>query len=638
MERYTRLAFWLSSKFNKKIYFGSLKDLNNYYFEGKGYSITTKDLECPNLKEIKPNSCRLLDLALELVVTHKDYISTKSILVEFCIPIYHIVKFLDQDTGSCFLNFCYTKQENLFNNKNTTKLLLHTGFKLYKNAVERSFWVNHDYQIYCLIRVVTDEFTCYVNGEDEDLFKKFGLIDTPVNRWLLPIFERIKGIVINVFGVKYKTLLGNAIIQTILNAYLIVHELPTVPFVYKKVKIICSNKRKMNEDRLDEKLRGFICGTFGPYTQNECYMDDRKEQARHNFKPKFLCEMQTNPDIKYISHINVQVIHVKILSKQVMLYNISGKCLVHTMSKKKTIAGSSYKIIKPDFCIPTPNTINFNIHGYDMGLILALLLFKPWKRVAVCDRSEPAVISHCRYSSNSLQNGILDTNNYRYNMMIKYPTKCIKVPHFPVVDVCNVGLLHRESLLINFNKKISQRDIPGLYYMISNCSEKDNVLEEFIYNLEKENSEILDNHIMGIVKILYVMDKLLVASKIQSKLRYDRMLIAFNPKTTRSEFADKSKFDAESKGKASKKIKIVDQTRDRKNFLLKICKEYPDVFIDPANANARGKWSYLDKLNHSSDTFFYSNFAKFYIRKLKNKFGVNKNMDSMLSLMQREIN
>ena len=657
-----RVSFWLSRRFQKFIVFGTLRDIDNYYFQGKGYKITLQDFEECNIRKSKPYSTILLSAVIELVDEHNDYCTAHSICVAFSIPLYHVIKFLPRVSGENFLNFClvvpfdvphYTAQNN--------KLLMHTGFKCYKNAVERSFWLKHDYEIYCLVRLLTEDFMYYIDGEDENYFYWNGL--NVGRRWLIPTFERIKTILKNVFGSKYGLLLGKSIAPSVLNAYLILHDYPSVSFVYKKNKIHSGTKRlfKKNNNNnnnnntrgrnnyfdsyvntdIGNKLRWFIGGTYGPYTAKERLRDAHKEVPRHNFTPNFLCKVIVNPETKYTAHINVQVTHVKIVSKEIMLYDVSGKSLAHTMSKKKTMSGSSYKTIKPDYCLSTPNTINFNIQGYDLGLILAILLFKSWKKICACDKSEPASTSHCRYSSNSLQNGLLDTNDYRYKMMIKYPTRCVKVPHFPVVDVCDVGLLHRESLLFNLNKTNPLRDINGLYGMIKECSEKDSFLEDFIYSIEVGNKELMDNHVLGMIKTLYALDLKELARKIPHKLKYDRLLIAFNPKTTKSEFADKSKFDSESKGKASKKIKIVDPNKSRKNFLKKIESLFPDVFIDPTNANSRGKWSYLDKLNHSSDRFFYSDFAKFYVKTLRKVFNTNsgnfKRTNFMLLLMQDEM-
>ena len=161
-----------------------------------------------------------------------------------------------------------------------------------------------------------------------------------------------------------------------------------------------------------------------------------------------------------------------------------------------------------------------------------------------------------------------------------------------------------------------------------------------MYWLETKTKELVDNHILGMFKLAYLFGLKDTAQRTPDVLTFDRLLITFNPKTCKSEFADKSKFDSESKGKASKKIKLVNKDRDRAGFIRQLSESFNDMFIDFANANSRGKWSYTDRINHSPDWVFYSPIMKYIVLKLQTKYnGIEfTSFNAVLSMIQAEMN
>ena len=261
------------------------------------------------------------------------------------------------------------------------------------------------------------------------------------------------------------------------------------------------------------------------------------------------------------------------------------------------------------------------------------------KRRCYLDELEPLAVSHVHMSTHSLQNGVQNINDYRWRVMTEYPKTSSKVKHCPVLKITNIGLMHRESLLLDIKNDAPDK-IKQAHTMINRVSEVDTDLTEAVYCLETKIKELVDNHILGMFKLAYLFGLKETALSIPDVLTFDRLLTVFNPKTCKSEFADKGKFDAEGKGKASKKIKPHNKDKDREGFIKRISSIFPDVCIDFTNTNSRGKWSYIDRINHSPDSVFYSPMMKCIVSELQDKYNQADfpSFNNMLSMISTEIN
>ena len=637
MDREAKTCVLLSkylSPIHFKVVTATYTDLNTAFFCGRGYCLTLAQLNgtCPPTSYVHHNSKRMLEFTANILnVNTGGLMDAYGICCAFNIPIYHVLQFVPDHNIRFKLLHKANERTYLTSKHIKSKMYEYKQFALLKKSRERNEWWRHTYEMYCLCRYLTEDFTKKVvrRGGDGDF--------TPSDPKL---FRRIYRLIKEGFGgsKKYVSLLGEAVVEAAYLAY----SLLTGREVTEEVQFVrlCMREKLSSIDRRErskklypvDNLTWFLAGKYEPsdavfegsLVSREPLLDSR-------------CKTLTFPALEANMHINIQVAHVKVLSKERMLYGVLGKSLVFTVIKKKTVACSSYKVVEADWCVPTENSLNFNIQGYDLSVMCALVTLHKLKRFCSIDDMVPLAISHTRYSTHSFQNGVQNINSYRHKVVRDNKATCSKVPHFPVVKMVNTGLLHRETVLINVKPNI-EKVADTIYVAIRNAAENDDRLSAMTYELETKINELVDNQILGIFKTAYLFGMEDVARCIPDTLLCDRLLVSLNPKNTKSEFADKSKFDSESKGKASKKIKVVDKTKDRKGFLSKLDEVFPDVFIDPNNSNSRGKWSFTDRINHSPDWIFYSPFTLALLTKLREMYPKDKfpSFNDMVDMMIKE--
>ena len=647
---------------------------------------------------VQRNSYRLLEVMVDMLqqaqgaARNDVYRNVHSLCCAFHVPTYHLMTKVGE-----LRNGLKMFAERKYITRAVPREVLKTvkGFALYKKCVERNEWYRYAYEIYCVTKMLTNNFSRKIDYasqtpptpagsrkrrasddfyDDGPRHKKI-LLDVPesgrastplacdttdddiddgceddllpdVDEFYLPgqlreMHARVARLVPEIFGTKADELLGTAIVPAVCNAYLILKGMgdSCVPFGYTTVKVPSSSPQIRNGyvghasgggPSLVDKIDWFLTGRHQPAVSFDktlgggwCGCPSTSVAVADRGPERDLshrCVLLVYPESEAMLHVNIQVAHLRVLSKMRMVHFIAGKSLVFTVAKRKTIACSSYKTIPADAVLPTTNSLNFNIHGYDVTMMIALLTLD--KSAAVCgfDELDPHVISHTRTSTHSLQNGLMDTNTYRPRVMANNPESCSKVPHFPAVKMTNLGLLHRETVLFNI-KGAPRAGVRRIRRIIDSSAEMDKTLQSKLFDLETNIREMVDNHILGIFKVAYAYSKVAVVRRaMDERLICDRLQVGFNPKMTKSEFADKSKFDSESKGKASKKIKMQDATKNRKAFLETINGTFSDVSIDPANANSRGKWSFLDRINHSPDWCFYSKFMTNFLVTLRDRY------------------
>ncbi|RUS70291.1 hypothetical protein EGW08_021968 [Elysia chlorotica] len=364
-----------------------------------------------------------------------------------------------------------------------------------------------------------------------------------------------------------------------------------------------------------DTLQWFIAGGF---SDDKPRCPSLAVDNKRHFDPPFICSTIFNTDIPAVIHVNVQVAHWIINAKERLGAKVHGRSLVRTVEKKKCVAASGYKNVVPDEILPTANSINLNLHGHDLLLITTLINIEKNTRSCSIDRSLHVKVSHIRSSTNSLQHGLLNTNNYRWKLIEKHPNAFRKLDRFPAVVADNLGIVHREAVLVD-EKNFPERSVKRLEEFIASVGEIDETLAATVYEEEAHRCrEIMDNHVLAIIKLAHFTGHTIN----MSQLTYDRMLVAQNPKMALAEFADKSKFAAENKGKASKKIKIVNKKLNRAEFISRMNLKHPDLFVDPFNNNTRGKWSLLDRMHHSPDAVFYSELSLSLLNTVKAKYAV----------------
>ena len=620
------------SQHGVKVVVASYYDLDNTFFGGKGYcqtfaALTGKD---PRRSLEERNSHRLIQLLADILKRGESCVVIHGVCCALNVPTYHLLMVIRDEATHKDVVKTFTSRVQLspkFIKHNTQ--VLYKEFYLLKRSLERNAWYRHAYEIFCLCRLLTSDFTKRVEGTHEHP-------RDPV------LYRRVERLVEDAFGPKYAALLGVNIVFAAYTAYaLLVAGVKAEEFDYTLVSggeeatcILTSAKPPDHGPRT--ALGPFLSGKHQP--AGSAPVLHRETAPDTSAK----CAMVNLPSTEATLHVNVQVSHVKVLSKERMLYGVSGKSLVFTVVKKKTVACSSYKTVEPDWCVPTSNSLNFNIHGYDLSVMNALVALRKMKAVCSADELVPIAISHTRSSTHSFQNGVQNTNTFRQTILERNGDICSKVPHFPAVTMLNLGLLHRETVLMNIKDNddddVTEKSAAAITKIIREAAEIDERLYTLLYELETEVKELVDNHILGMFKVAYLFDREDAARSIPRTILFDRLLVGFNPKTSKSEFVDKSKFDPECKGKASKKIKLVDRSRDRKAFIKRASIEFPDVFIDPSNANSRGKWSFMDRINHSPDWVFYSDFMGHLLAELRAKYSPANRFTSLHDMIDLMVN
>lgn len=595
-----------------KVVVTSYYDLDITFLGGKGYcqtfaALTGKDPR-KSLEEL--NSHRLIELLADILKQGESCVVVHGVCCALNVPTYHLMMVIRDVATEKNVSKAFTTRVQLspkFVKRNAG--VLYKEFYLLKRSLERNAWYRHAYEIFCLCRLLTSDFTKRVEGTHGQ----------PLDRVL---YRRVERLVQEAFGPNYAASLGVNIVFAAYTAYalLVAGAEEAEEFDYTRVSGGSSETSSwIPSTKLPEGPRAaldpFLSGKHQPAgSAPALYLE-----TPPNTPVK--CAMLNLPSSEATLHVNVQVSHVKVLSKERMLHGVSGKSLVCTVVKKKTVACSSYKTVEPDWCVPTSNSLNFNIHGYDLSVMNALVALRKMRAICSADELAPIAVSHIRSSTHSFQNGVLNTNVYRRTILKKNIDTCFTVPDFPAVTMLNLGLLHRETVLMNVKgSNATEKSALAISKIIREAAEIDERLYTLLYELETETKELVDNHILGMFKVAYLFGKEDAARSIPRSILFDRLLVGFNPKTCKSEFSDKSKYDSESKGKASKKIKLVDRYRGRKAFLKRASILFPDVFVDPSNANSRGKWSFTDKINHSPDWVFYSDFMGRLLAELRSKY------------------
>lgn len=631
MEMEARTCIFLSGRLSPpylRVVLATYTDVDEAFLGGKGYCQTLAQLTgwTERLTYCHNNSQKLLNLIAEMLSMGCGVDTAHAICCAFKIPAYHLLKVITDGVTQERLMIKSGSRTYLTSKYMHRKSLEYKQFSLFKKSTERSGWWRYAYEIHCLCGILTSNFTVRIEGTNNDF--------CPSDEHL---YRRIQRLVVDGFGDKYATVLGSAALEAAYTAYsLLTHGRCADTFDY------CLRPRKKVKSREVsvavggspvDHLEWFLAGKYKPM---EAPAAPKKVEPA-SLEPRY--KTLVFPVLEATMHVNVQVAHTKVLSKERMLHGVSGKSLAFTVIKKKTSACSSYKAVEADCCVPTSNSLNFNIQGYDLSLKTAQVYLTKLNKVCSVDDMEPLTVSHARYSTHSFQNGLQNTNTFRHKVVGDNQGTCSKLDHFPVVRMVNAGLLHRETVLVNVKPNIP--DVAQtIHKIIRGAAEIDQKMSALIFELELDINELIDNHVLGLVKTAYLFGREDAARNVTDLLLFDRLLVGLNPKTTKSEFADKSKFDSESKGKASKKIKVVDKTKDRKGFLVELGGVFPDVLIDPCNSNSRGKWSFADRINHSPDWVFYSNFTLAMLTKLREKYPKDKfsSFNKMLDKMHKECN
>lgn len=618
MDREARTCVFLSGRLsppNIRVVLVTYADVNEAFFGGNGYCQTLAQLKGaqPRPSQWHINSQKLLELTAEMLVSSCGAATAHAVCCAFNVPVYHLLIVVpDHATRYALINRAVARTR-LTRKYVKYKLNAYEEFSLYKKSTERNGWWRNTYEIHCLCRFLTADFTRKI------VFKHGMATTTTFQPSDIVLYRRIYRLIHQGFGDKYINLLGDAVVEATYIAYALLTR-PNSPAAADRFSFsYCLCLRKLphvrepvvqNKASPAVNLNWFLAGKHAPLDNGGQRTDEVRIETEPRYKTLVFAPLEAT------MHVNVLVAHVKVLSKERMLHGITGKSLVFTVIKKKTAACSSYKAVEADWCVPTCNSLNFNIQGYDLSLMTALVVIHKFKQICSIDDMEPLVVSHSRYSTHSFQNGIVNTNSYRQRIIRDNDGTCSKVPHFPVVKMVKMGLLHRETVLVNVKSDV-QCVAENIHGIINRSAEIDPALTTLVYQLETEVNELVDNQVLGIFKTAYLFGREDAARAISKTLLFDRLLVGLNPKSTKSEFADKSRFDSESRSKSSKKIKVIDKTKDRKGFLTELDTIFPDVFIDPFNSNSRGKWSYADRINHSPDWMFYSPFTLMMLARLR---------------------
>lgn len=607
MNKEAAVSVFLSGRLLPGVVVASYHDLNIIFFGGKGYCQNFAALTGKQKRTYKENnSHRLIELLAEILRRGESPVVVHGVCCALNIPTYHLLMVVVDEAIQKNIVKTLTKRMQISSKFIKQKTAtLYREFYLLKRSIERNAWYRYAHEIFCLCRFLTSDFTRTIEGPRAP---------TPHREPI--VYRRVERLIEEGFGPKYATLLGGNIVFTAYNALLVFRNEEPEVFDYafnfnnRNADSWIPSLKKTNPKDI---LNPFLSGKHQPTVKTTTNLSPLS-----GFFP-VKCAMLNLHNVEATLHVNVRVYHAKVLSKERVLYKISGKSLAFTVIKKKTMACSSYKMVEPDWCVPTSNSLNFNIHGYDLSVMTALVTLYKMRALCSMDELEPISVSHTRSSTHSFQNGVLNTNTFRQTVLERNKNICSKVPHFPAVTMLNLGILHRETVLMNVKDDVENSAVI-ISRIIREAAEIDKKLYTLIYELETEVKELVDNHILGMFKVAYLFGREDAARSIPRAILFDRLLVGFNPKTSKSEFADKSKFNSESKGKASKKIKLVDESKNRKNLIARLSAKFPDVFIDACTVNSRGKWSYTDKINHSPDWIFYSDFMGVFLAQLRAKY------------------
>ncbi|GFR77331.1 hypothetical protein ElyMa_003965200 [Elysia marginata] len=637
---------------------GTFDDLNGAFFDYRGYDLTVSQIDDSALRltQFHHNSYRLLETIADMLRLGnvKSMRDAHVVCAALSVPAYHVVRLFAAGGGDAkrvcggFLDYCTTR----FTVGSTTKrkrLLLLTPHRLHRRSLENCRSYRHAVEIYALVRRLTRDFSVKIEGVE------FADPVPPVYR---QTYKRIRRLVLGVFGDNCASLLGVNISIAAFNAYLCLYcpGAALVPFRYsiRPVTGTTDSDAAKLEKRVANTVRDtmdlFLVGIYPPRTSRHCDEEDQRQQQQQQssmwkrwlfLDDKRVCKNMTYDDLNTSVTINNQVVRVHVHSKKRLEHGISGKSLVTMVFKNPLMTGSAYKDIDEDMVLTMENTINTNLHGYDSTLILMLLTMSMFSGYCTVDRLAPFDQSHNRYSTNSFQNGVIDTNSYRNTVMSRYSDICIKVNNFPAIELPNLKVyLHRESVSLDVTPG-SESELPlrlkKVKKIIGSASEMDACLERDLYRyMERPTKELVDKRSIGMFKMAHLCGRHDLKRRLCDLIVCDRYLLAFDAKRSKSDFANKSRFEPDSRGKTSKRLKSHDADKNRVAFQEAVSARIPDASSDPHNSNPRGTWSVSDKvLINSSDWLFYSPMMLYLIDEMRRLYpaAANPNINELVSMV-----
>ena len=642
---------WRLSPAHLRVVLARYVDVAKAFLGGlRGYSLTWNQLNNPNGRLTQEaHNCHYLLVVLSQMIKERGRLNYRSVHAACCafnVPTHHLVTMLPEKhydfVGEVAIRYTWPSGPMRTTNVKTRKTTStvrnsstdevhqyafseHRRFELQQNYLERNAWCRYNHEIFCLARYVTRDFTRKIMVDSIEHHRTVTQIQR--NRFG-DTYRRVRKLLDEVFGAVYiHNVLSDGLTAAVYTLYLILHGLDQycTPFAYRFKSIGTNNKKQQIIDvqSVSRKLDWYLTGRHQP-----------ELLPLNNIQQYPSLDLRSGtiiyPDLELVIHGNIQVTHLTMYSKMRMLHKTMGKSLVHTVMKKKTMSCSSYKTVPADSVLVTSNKLNCNIHGSDTPMVITLIIIGLYNNICGFDDLTTYTTSHSRASTHSYQNGVLNIHTYRKNAMKSYPVTCSKIPHFPALKMQGKCLLHRESVLLNLNNKGAvDKTIRDIYKMIRSSSEVDAKMSSELFHFELVAKEMIDNHVIGMYKIASLLGMSDVQKYITTKetLLTDRLLIGCNPKSNKSEFADKSKFDSETRWKSSKKIKLMDSTKDRKSFLKYLNSEFADMAIDYTNATSRGRWSFIDRINHTSDAVFYSPLTRQIIDRLTVSYDEQKYPD-----------
>ena len=612
------LSCSLSYGSNYPCILASLEDVKDVFFQETGFYNATIDTVRSGAQTHSTRLLRILDCMLKSkeAAAHMD---AMLICSYFKVPAYHLLLLNGEESHvKEYLSFVTTPESRCVTVALTPKCTVSLAFKYLAKSSQENPMYRHYFHLLVLTHMATQGYTRKVQAVG-----LYAPSDPTLHR-------RVKRIMIEAFGSESKCYIvcGSGIVNVIYAMYKEVlnqsdHHIPPYNFTLSKRN---PPLRPYTTNAIPDgsrTLEWFLAGNWSLSRINETlpgpHQVKKKIQDIKKRTEGYTCSVIIidNDDSKgggLVLHNNVQVAHIVQINKCQNGLDLHFRPLVRTLEKRNRSASNAYKkITNPDECLHTTNTVNSNIHGGDLVVLISMLTLFMDSSTCSPNRSKYVRISHMRSSTNSAQHGVMDINNYRWSLIKKSPQTYRKLDRFPVLQAANLALVHREALLID-EKDDPVASSTKLAQDIREAAEYDTEMARLVFIREKRVREVMDNHILGMLKIEYFLERTPSEEPYQiDRVTYDRMLIAQNPKMCLSEMAYKSKFDSESKCKASKKIKTMDRTKNRRAFLDRMNSENKDLFIDPTNTNSRGKWAILDRLHHSSDKFFYSRFCQWFI-------------------------
>lgn len=659
MEDEFRLAAHLSLRLSPphvNVIVGCLDDLDGVFFGYRGYDLTVSQLldASQRVSVFHHNSYRLLETIVNILNTPggKAIADAYAVCVALSVPAYHVVVMMTGgspiETPSqpllSFLNHCTYRISVGSATKNDQVLLL-TPHRVHRRRFENHESCRHAVEVYALVRFLTKNFTLTIDGLE---------FTSGVPSIYKQTFARITRRIADVFGDTHKSFLGVNVAIATFNAYLTIYhpEADLVEFDYTLTPRKACDARKCQRDDITtvrETMNFFLVGIYSPHTTRNCDANSIEDASTSMWRrwlaadDQRVCKNLTYDDLHLSVPISNQVLRVRVHSNKRLEYDIPGKSLVTMVFKNPSMTGSAYKDIDEDMVLRTENTINTNLHGFDGMLILMLLNFSLYVEYCDVDRRSPFDQSHNRYNTNSFQNGVIDTNSFRNTVMDSYNDVCMKVPNFPAIQIPSLKLfLHRESVGVDVPpddvSELHER-LTKLKKIISNCAETDSSLEKDLYwFMERPTKELVDRRSIGMFKVAHICGKNKLKRKLRDLVTCDRYLLAFDAKKSKSDFANRSRFEPDSKGKTSKRLKAHDNQKNRAEFQEEVSSKIPDATSDPHNSNHRGTWSPSDTmLVNPPDRLFYSPMMLYLTKRLQMMYPTYTNINFLLSMVQRNI-